>query len=257
MPVTFYNWQAGLQPGAPYTRTSPNLTLLRAELGKRFGGTYLGGYGVRTVRAGETWSSHAFGAAIDWRIEDAAIRGAAIAWLVEHHAALGVQAVHDYVGSRIWRAGRYPGQPASTWWRPQQPSTATGMGQPWARWLHVETDRSNWANDTPIVQRLGEQPAPPAPSFDPAAGLWGRWPFVQPKPTLRQVDGPVSVEHHDATRYLQGVLRRKAGQAIAVDGDFGPATDQAVRNLQQFFGLTVDGVVGPKTWAVLDMLAAR
>lgn len=39
---------------------------------------------------------------------------------------------------------------------------------------------------------------------------------------------------------------------IGVDGAFGPETLSAVRAFQQRAGLTVDGVVGPKTWAALE-----
>lgn len=39
---------------------------------------------------------------------------------------------------------------------------------------------------------------------------------------------------------------------IQVDGAFGPETRDAVRAFQQRVGLTVDGVVGPKTWAALE-----
>ena len=39
-----------------------------------------------------------------------------------------------------------------------------------------------------------------------------------------------------------------------VDGRFGAMTEAAVRTLQQDFNLTVDGIVGPQTWDVVDAL---
>lgn len=37
-----------------------------------------------------------------------------------------------------------------------------------------------------------------------------------------------------------------------VDGDFGPATERAVKAFQKDHGLTQDGICGQKTWAALD-----
>lgn len=55
----------------------------------------------------------------------------------------------------------------------------------------------------------------------------------------------------DAVRRLQRALRRTANPGIVVDGVFGMQVDSAVREFQQAAGLTVDGFVGPQTWAAL------
>ena len=55
----------------------------------------------------------------------------------------------------------------------------------------------------------------------------------------------------DVVRRLQRALRRTPNLGLVVDGDFGPATDQAVREFQQGAALVVDGIVGPLTWAAL------
>ncbi len=47
-----------------------------------------------------------------------------------------------------------------------------------------------------------------------------------------------------------GIVREL--QNIAADGRFGPATDAAVRDFQRTHGLTVDGQVGPNTWAAMS-----
>ncbi|GAA3793222.1 penicillin-insensitive murein endopeptidase [Streptomyces chiangmaiensis] len=60
--------------------------------------------------------------------------------------------------------------------------------------------------------------------------------------TVRQGDnGP-------AVKAVQSLLNAKRGSGLAVDGDFGPATNSAVRTFQSHAGIGVDGVVGPTTW---------
>ena len=57
----------------------------------------------------------------------------------------------------------------------------------------------------------------------------------------------------ETVRALQLLLSGRGfsvGQAGA-DGSFGPATDSAVRSFQSKKGLTVDGIVGKKTWTRL------
>lgn len=51
-------------------------------------------------------------------------------------------------------------------------------------------------------------------------------------------------------RELQ-VLLRRAGYTVGVDGDFGPATKKALMAYQADHGLTVDGVAGPETMAMI------
>ncbi|MEN3144635.1 N-acetylmuramidase domain-containing protein [Ochrobactrum sp. WV_118_8] len=51
-------------------------------------------------------------------------------------------------------------------------------------------------------------------------------------------------------REVQQLLVR-AGSVLSVDGDFGPATRDAVKSFQTIHGLEADGVVGPKTMETL------
>jgi peptidoglycan hydrolase-like protein with peptidoglycan-binding domain len=64
------------------------------------------------------------------------------------------------------------------------------------------------------------------------------------RPELRRGDEGVWVSE------LQQELTRH-GFPVPADGEFGPVTDTAVRAFQDANGLTVDGVVGPRTWAAL------
>jgi hypothetical protein len=112
----------------------------------------------------------------------------------------------------------------------------------WLRALSNKPNASCVGSDVAAVDEI-ESP------FAPASGSWGDWPKV----TKREI---ALGDTGDVVRYLQGVLRLRAGQLeVQVDGEFGARTEQAVRRLQSFFGLFPDGKVGPRTWVVIDLLA--
>ena len=52
----------------------------------------------------------------------------------------------------------------------------------------------------------------------------------------------------DAVKGVQVRMNLRQADPIAVDGDFGPLTEQAVREFQLSQAIEVDGIVGPITW---------
>jgi peptidoglycan hydrolase-like protein with peptidoglycan-binding domain len=69
-------------------------------------------------------------------------------------------------------------------------------------------------------------------------------------PTLRQ--GTVN----DQVQTAQYLLREHGHQIVA-DNIFGPKTDAAVRAFQSAAHLTVDGIIGPRTWSALIVTVRR
>jgi peptidoglycan hydrolase-like protein with peptidoglycan-binding domain len=89
----------------------------------------------------------------------------------------------------------------------------------------------------PGVTELGSAETLPAPPPDVAADSVR--PLGPTRPTVRRGDKGQDV------KLIQGLVGAR------VDGDFGPLTETAVKAWQGRNGLSADGVVGPKTWAVL------
>lgn len=57
----------------------------------------------------------------------------------------------------------------------------------------------------------------------------------------------------DEVADLQTILNARYGADLEVDGNFGKATEAAVKAFQKTHGLTADGVVGAKTWKALGV----
>jgi len=55
----------------------------------------------------------------------------------------------------------------------------------------------------------------------------------------------------DRVSAVQRKLHRFSYGQVAIDGDYGPATDAAVRQFQRNSHLVADGIVGPMTAAAL------
>jgi hypothetical protein len=149
----FYNWQKATKLDAVrFRKASPNLLALKDYLLKRWGGKDIGIYGVRPIRGGESLSSHSYGAAMDWRYDNRKEGQAAIRWLIKNSKELGIQAIHDYYGGTIWRSHR--DAPDEGGWKAQPSDPKNGMGQAWAKWLHIETTKSKWFVETRIEDRI-------------------------------------------------------------------------------------------------------
>jgi peptidoglycan hydrolase-like protein with peptidoglycan-binding domain len=70
----------------------------------------------------------------------------------------------------------------------------------------------------------------------------------QSEPVLRNGSAGLPV------RRLQSRMSAVKFNTGGVDGRFGVQTEAAVKKLQQQAGIGVDGVVGPKTWLLVDAL---
>jgi hypothetical protein len=69
--------------------------------------------------------------------------------------------------------------------------------------------------------------------------------------TVAEPDGTLRLgASGEKVRELQALLVRAGGQ-VKVDGDYGPATEKAVRKFQTTKRIKVDGIVGPKTQLAL------
>ena len=160
----FYNWQKPTKADRlRFRKASPNLVSLKSYVMTRWGGVNLGlGANARPIRGGDAPSSHSFGAAWDWRYRGRKRGLEVIDWLIANSQELGIQAIHDYLDSRVWRSARPSGSPKHGW---KKHPKGGHWGASWASYLHIETTKSQWGNSTPIPNRLGQ--GGPSPASEP------------------------------------------------------------------------------------------
>ena len=89
----------------------------------------------------------------------------------------------------------------------------------------------------------GRPPTPAPPGWTES--------IVQDLPTLAQGATGNDVRTAQGLLAARGHPAEPGTPSLGIDGIFGPATDATVRSVQQGWGLMVDGVIGPKTWAKL------
>jgi len=100
-----------------------------------------------------------------------------------------------------------------------------------------------------VLQYEGGHMGPVIEPFIPGWGMFSLYPLNPYKDTIYLKTPNLN---SDLVAYLQGVLKVKLGYGILVDHEFGPRTKEFVMWFQGTHHLTIDGVVGPKTWAVID-----
>lgn len=187
-----------------------------------------------------------------------------VEWLVSRTAAEGYALRHGECWGFANRPIRGTTQPSNHSWglavdlnAPANPMGArlvTDMPE-WMRTLW-KSKRFRWGGDytgrkdamhyefmgTPddarriVAELAGSTPTPPSPA--PTDTGTGTGPLLR-----RGAKGP------DVRRLQERLVA--AGATLRIDGDFGPGTEQAVREFQAAHGLAVDGTVGPRTWAAL------
>jgi len=133
------------------------------------------------------------------------------------------------------------------------PTSPVGGTQPGSPVVVAPTPTPIPPTPTPVPPTA--TPVPPTPTPVPPTPT----PTSRPKPTPTPTPKPVcpatiqSGSKGSLVKTLQQDLNSRGikgqdGKALAVDGDFGPNTQYAVKSWQQRAKIGVDGIVGPQTW---------
>ncbi len=148
----------------------------------------------------------------------------------------------------------FPGGSDGTGATPTPPQGGTG----WNDWGTVQDGSSPTPNPTSSV--IVFDAVTPAPSgaatiavvTTPPASPTASSPAATPTPPSLQR----GFKGSDAVRVVQKRLKELGYYSGAADGDFGPATEEAVKAFQRANGLSADGKVGQKTLAKMNAKTA-
>lgn len=252
----FHNFQ---QLGAPKAVSdfavqgfaSPNLARIYKFLKETYGGQNLGYYpNPRNIRDGSSKSTHTWGA-LDWRYQDPGpgrdiLLANIIPLLINNSLELGVQAIHDYYGDRIWRPPGTSGRDINGDGWKKQYGTGSQMGRSWALWIHVEVHPDAWFDDRDFITAIQGVTTPRPPPIIPP-------PLIIPPTGGKEIMLDISSrelvkgDRGPDVAFYQGILNRVAGNNLDTDGIYGDRTKTAIANWQKFFGLYVDGECGKHT----------
>jgi len=215
---------------AQFNRTAPAIAAINTDADTRFPGTLnVGTYKVRNARGTGTPSVHSWGAAGDrsYRGAGRQVALSMIDFYVAHSAELHIQAVHDYIGGTIWRSVRSRWQGGGGW-KQQRPNASSGMGQPWADWLHLEVTEQGWSDGRPVAVKLGGETVT---TNRPRITVGSRGPVVAA---------------------AQIIMRDRASQDVgAIDGVFGARTLAAWQNVAAWCQWPVDSAIDGDDWNLL------
>ena len=81
---------------------------------------------------------------------------------------------------------------------------------------------------------------------------YGKTPSPTPEPTTKPTLRKGDKGQYVTLAQTELINKGYSCGSYGADGDFGSATETAVKNFQRDHSLTVDGVIGQKTWAALD-----
>lgn len=117
------------------------------------------------------------------------------------------------------------------------------------RWIADWNDDPSLIPGSPAHQYKNQEPYDFS-VVDPNLPLWHVGSAPAPGPVGNDLPMLQHGSQGEAVRTAQGLINARHS-TCAIDGVFGPVTDKCVREVQNRYGVGMDGIIGPITWHVL------